>query len=199
MTFPCTFSPREPQGTRAKSTLVVRTCFPLCFHDWTSWRTQLHHPTPISLEYWRPFFLSFAQREIHFSDHSDGITSRIFWPQRLLDARNGTGQVLCMFTQLSLLHTGWVVERFHHGRKASVVWGQDPTQLCPVLEHLSLVPDPPLPSAGPTAAVPECNGYCVFGFVGWFGFLFWFGLIWWGGLLFFFLGIYTFPSSFSSP
>lgn len=135
-------------------------------------------------------FLSFAQREIHFSDHSDGITSRSFWPQRLLDARNGTGQVLCMFTQLSLLHTGWVVERFHQGRKASEVWGQNPTQLCPVLEHLSLVPDPPLPSAGPTAALPERNGYCVFGLVGWFGFLVWFGLIWGEGegegLLFFF-------------
>lgn len=130
-------------------------------------------------------FLSFAQREIHFSDHSDGITSRSFWPQRLLDARNGTGQVLCIFSQLCLLHTEeaeWLSD-FLQGGKANEVWGQDPTQLCPVLEYLSLVPDPPLPSAGPTAALPRCNGYCVFCFL----FFFWFGwLIWvfvWFGLI----------------
>lgn len=64
-----------------------------------------------------------------------------------------------------------MVEQFHQGGKGSEVWGQDPTQLCPVLEHLSLVPDPPLPSAGPMAALPGCNGYCVFGLVGWFGLL----------------------------
>lgn len=58
-----------------------------------------------------------------------------------------------------------MVEQFHQGRKASEVWGQDPTQLCPALEHLSLIPDPPLPSAGPTAVLPRCNGYCIFGLV----------------------------------
>lgn len=89
-----------------------------------------------------------------------------------------------------------MVEQFHQGGKANEVWGQDPTQLCP--EHLSLVPDPPLPSAGPTAALPGCNGYCVFGLVGWFGFLFCLG----GGLFcvfFFFKDIYTFPYSFPPP